>query len=189
MRHFALALSLILSTAAFSQVTELGRHYIHRDAQTANAPFLMIWSDNDAWEAQYPPGVWHRITVPGIPDNAVAVQLNGIPAISMGYWVGLADLMIYFRTPGAPEPASGWTWQAVGMQTQVTQPAPLPVLKVGDCPRVNATAKVGVVNRQIEFKWLKRVNYVDWPQGAPNWPNFPSMGCGTYWSEYWLAPQ
>lgn len=179
----------LIATSACADTAELGRHFIEANAQTHNAPFLVIWSDNDTWERQYPPGIWHSVTVPGIPENTVAVQLNGIPAISMGYWTGIADLMIYFRKPGAPEPASGWTWQAVGTQYRVERPAPLGPLLVGDCPRVNATAKIGVVNRQIEFKWLKRVNYTDWPPGAPNWPDFPSMGCGTYWSEYWLSPQ
>lgn len=182
----ALIVITMLSVPAFAQLIPIGREMLPPGGPSSVPVIIPINTDNDTWESAYPPGIWHTVTIPGIPETTVAIQLDAILAISMGYWEGIADLMITFRPVGAPEPLY-WTWQTVAVAYRVTAIGGGTIL-VADCPRSNATAIVPVINRKIQFKWIKRVNYINRGASGPNWPNFPSMGAGTYWSKLWLAP-
>jgi hypothetical protein len=103
-----------------------------------------------------PPDTWTLLDLKnhGIPADAVAVDLSGILAITMGNTPGFSNLCVAFRQPGdvAVQIRNNYVFQAVA--------------NTSDGIRSTAATVITPVNGLIEWGWFSSGVPLGYPQSA-----------------------
>lgn len=120
-----------------------------------------------------PDGVWTLLTVPNVPADIKAVYLCGLLIITNNSGSGqfqnygaLADLLVYFRAPGAPPSIPGWN---------IDFPGQACMAGFGG-QRSGCSLWVPVVNGQFEWMWTRSTTAAEHPD--------VTYGCKFYVNAY-----
>ena len=167
MRAALLAL-LLLAAPAVAQFVPAGQMWFRADSPERHG-VLTVNADNwteDAW----PPGVWHRITVPALPENTCAAALGGKLIITQSSYVQyLCNIQVYVRGVGQTHEPSD-LWQCIEASWAAGQRSPL-------------FAIVPITARSFELKWIRSPG-----DRASTWPQTPAFALNLWLNAYWLAP-